>query len=308
MRVLSSPTNVITITAGSLQIISAIEAMTVFGLSPDETIVLASRGALKRISQIDQFPNVELVEIPAERRAQGSSRIRNYALLAASLRAAKRATLSRGVSRFFFGTNGMLAKAIWNSIPSDSLPVILEDGTASLRGDRIRELHDKSIRASSKQLLARVAGLDFRPIPRLAFFTPFDVQVGECDTIIHNDFRALRAHGSGTSEIDSQLLLIVGTPVYSRQSRLDEYEQVLKQVAERFPADRTVYKPHPGEKQLSPFARDRVVSNSELPLELLVLGWQVLPGTIIGFGSTALHTLSMILPDNVRVLDFSDLL
>jgi hypothetical protein len=185
--------------------------------------------------------------------------------------------------------------------------VILEDGTATLKF--LRDYDERQPRFSRgksviREGVLRSYGLTSQEISGADIFTPLEIDWHPFGRVVRHDFPRLRSRGS-FSVVDEGVVLLLG-----RYENPDDDLMCRSKSMGLIGQGKTVlFKPHPVVSDPVAPKGSRLIDPaiSRLPVEFALLQMGFVPGTIVGFGSSALLTLRSLVPAEVNVIDISEL-
>jgi beta-phosphoglucomutase-like phosphatase (HAD superfamily) len=141
-------------------------------------------------------------------------------------------------------------------------------------------------------------------VPSVTYFTAFGPDLAPEDLEHRHRFEATARHFSEDSTVDPEQALVVGTRLLGR---FDSFAATNARVAvevDRLRADgytAVAFAPHPSERHL-PWDLGRAeILQTDLPLELHLLAAELLPALIVGFPTSAMVTLDLVLPSTVSL-------
>lgn len=291
----------------AFQALNATEARQHFGLDNGECELVLLEPAspragaeARRIVEAGGWSNVRVAGPPADSFRHWVRRVRGHRGLRAE---------GKGLERLFIGDyQTQLARHLAHGVASGEV-VVLDDGAVTVRvaqhraakaaGSRPPRLQPQVARTryEAQRLVARLLGLDLRPLQRVTFFTVYDVTGAPEDGVIRHRFDWLRRR-FGPPAVEEGALF-VGTPVVD-VGILDfaTYAAMLRGVRDRAGGP-LWYRPHPREDRAGV---ERLAA--EVGMDILELDTIVefalpargrVPRLVVGNHSTSLDTLRVIL-------------
>lgn len=144
-------------------------------------------------------------------------------------------------------------------------------------------------------------------VPRLTFFTCYEIEAHSSDAVILNDYRCLQSRLQNTRRREA--VYFVGQPVVDQQYvHLETFQSYMRRVAAYFGGKRVVYVPHPRESEcyvnLVKGEFGFSVRQYDVPIELAITLEEEVPCAVASFFSSALVNLAIMLGESVELTAF----
>jgi hypothetical protein len=288
------------ITGAPLQVLSLFEAEHAYGLQDSGNLVVATPYAQRLMRGIGMEP-ANLVSFDYMR---GSS-LKTYSSIRRMMLNVTEELEGGSPDVLLIGTPGLAGRSLFaRTRPQQT--VILEDGTATLKF--LRRYEPKQNRSDlargfMREHVLRYFGLTSSEIRGADIFTPLGIETHPFGHVVRHDFPRLRAQGS-FANVDRDSVLLLGryeNPDHELFLRADSMGLIAQ-------GQSVLFKPHPAVSGPVPPRGTSIMDPvlSGLPVEFALLQMGYVPGTIAGFGSSALLTLRYLVPSDVHIVDLSD--
>jgi hypothetical protein len=307
------------------QLLNAIEARNSLGLTEDQVVLSLSgvypRGAFEPILRDHAADRIHYVGVM---RAGGLGRVcsrwnpwfQRATMLLDELRQRQRldamARKLRGARTLILGNYGMVyMRHFANRIGCPNL-MLLDDGTATLEVNQQRRLLAAGRGGvqggkTRQQLWRDWIGFDSGHPKRVTFFTTYELDLAEGDSMIKNDYSYIRSLAAG---VDAQeCVYFVGQPLV--EDSLISMERLLarfERVRAHFAGERFIYLPHKRER--ADKVRDLQerfqfeVKSFDVPIEYQMSVRGTRPKVLASFFSSALENSRVIFGPLVRIKSF----
>ena len=291
------------------------EALHYYKCKPEESVILVQAGRKKRMdiyrelcSDLNWGEIVQIMPPTKKDNAKNSfSILKNYLLIHSYNNLADQFT---DVENFFTPLlhrkevshlcNKLKPKNVVLTDEGISMPQIME----MLRNKKEENRNSNILRYFEKQSLNYDRSI-VQPNKVLSAFNLDDYEGFDIDV---HQFDSLRKYyRSVPGEYDKSKSIILGSPFKRVSSSPDEYMGIIDKMLSRLSDTKSIvfYAPHPKEdslhvKNIAQTFKMRVFNNNGIPIEYTLLKQKIIPTKIASFGSSALETLRLIFPDEIR--------
>ena len=208
----------------------------------------------------------------------------------------------RSVSRLFLGNYNVGYMRHLAHRLADAEAVVLDDGTATLaiakhrRESRFRD-RLSFMDTERSRLREKWAGLYTRSLPKITFFTTYDLDVEAPDAVMKNDYAFFRKMAAKHEPLDEVFFL--GQPMVEEGFiRRDLFFSELRRVKEHFKNDHLIYLPHKREEAEKVDAIERDlgfgIRRFDVPIEYQMAVRGTRPRVLASFFSSALENSRII--------------
>lgn len=294
----SSSIDVSLVTGAPLQCLSLWEAEVEYAIEPEHHVVVATPYAQQLLQKIG-FSATHLINFDYR---FGSRRHQRYLSIKRMVNTVAAAVEGYHVDRLFLGTPGLPSCSLAQRVCPDRC-YLLEDGSATLnlvgKYDVPLTLSARTRRLAS-QAVRMCYGLHSKAPHFTEVFTPLPISQHPLAPIRRNSFRRCGEH---TVKLDRETVLLLGSYGIDESAMADD-ARTRRSLGEHVDL---VYKPHPSNRSFKVPVGARLIEDTmmELPVELLILTGRLAVGGIVAYGSSALLSLSNLLPDEIFLEDLS---
>jgi hypothetical protein len=217
-----------------------------------------------------------------------------------------------GPERLILGNYGMYyMRHFANRIGGRDL-ILLDDGTATLGINQERrvlrgEEDGPELKVTRRQKLRKWMGFDTRHVPKVTFFTTYDLRLAEGDSLIRNEYTYFRGRAAMNEAGDE--VFFVGQPmVEDGLVAMERLVASLREVKAHFRDERFVYLPHKREQPDKVRALQEAlgveVRRFDVPLEFQMSVRGTRPKVLASFFSSALENSRVIFGSLMRIKSF----
>ncbi len=175
---------------------------------------------------------------------------------------------------------------------------LIDDGTATLVAHKtiMRNLNKTNI--GFKELRALLFGLKIKIKRQIKFFTIFNLEQVENETIVKHTFENVKKRFSLLQKNNDTIYLLGQSLTDFKIVSKEKYLCYLQQIADKYSNQKIIYMPHRAEilhEELHHLENDNfTIMTNTMPIELYFLVNKIYPKHVISFFTSALYTLDVL--------------
>ncbi len=197
----------------------------------------------------------------------------------------------------FLGSYGGIGKLLLANLEYQQ-SYLIDDGTATLIAHKTIMRNLNKTKIGFKELRALLFGLKIKIKKQIKFFTIFNLEQVENETIVKHSFENVKKRFSLLQKSDNTTYLLGQSLTDFKIVSKEKYLCYLQQIVDKYSDQKIIYMPHRAEilhKELYRLENENfTIMPNTMPIELYFLVNEIYPKHVISFFTSALYTLDVL--------------